>query len=162
LIGVIALAVIAGSLSLIFFHRHQPPAKVQIPDNISRQYDFTPLIVKETQPSQVAAESKTFKYDKQDKVLSFVIDVQNKQVTVTEQAYPDALIFDKVISSFNVYNSFDSKTGKVYLGHPSPSAAPGASQAAVTRTDSLLIFAKPDQSLTDEQWQQLFGSLSVP
>jgi hypothetical protein len=155
-IGIILLLLIFTVLGFLFWPK--PSAKVVIPASISRQYNFQLLVPNNTTPAQVSEVSKTLKYDKQNKVLSFVTVVNNKHVTISEQAYPEVLVYDKLINGFNVYSTLDLKAGKVYLGHPGN--PPGSGQAAVTRTDNLLIFGKPDQNLTDDQWRTIFDNLA--
>lgn len=153
-IGILLLLIFAA---LGFWLWPRPSTKIIIPASISRQYNFQPLIANNSTPAQVTEVSKTLKYDSQNKVLSFVTVVDNKHVTISEQAYPEVLVYDKLVNGFNVYSTLDLKVGKVYLGHPG--SAPGGGQAAVTRTDSLLIFGKPDQDLTDDQWRTVFNNL---
>ena len=155
-IGIILLLLIFTVLGFWLWPR--PAAKIVIPASISRQYNFQPLITNSSTPAQVSEVSKTLKYDKQNKVLSFVTVVDNKHVTISEQAYPEVLVYDTLVNGFNVYSTLNLKGGEeVYLGHPGN--APSGDQAAVTRTDSLLIFGKPDQNLSNDQWRTVFDNL---
>jgi hypothetical protein len=154
LIGILVLMIFTV---LGFWLWPRPSTKIVIPESISRQYNFQPLIANNSSPAQVTEVSKTLKYDTQNKVLSFITIVDNKHVTISEQAYPEVLIYDQLVNGFNVYSTLDLKAGTVYLGHPGN--PPGSGQAAVTRTDSLLIFGKPDQNLTDDQWRTVFDNL---
>ena len=157
MIGVLSLLVLG--LGVWLWPRQA--TKVVIPQSISQQFNFQPLITATSTSAQASEVSKTLKYDSQNKVLSFVTVVDNKHVAITEQAYPEVLVFDSVVNSFNVYSTLDLKVGTVYLGHPDNK--PDGNQAAVMRTDTLLIFGRPaGQNLSDNQWRTVFDNLAPP
>lgn len=147
------LLVLGSGAWLIYTHAHPKNA---IPAVIAKQLDFTPRILTSNTASALSLAPQTYKYDAATKVLSFETLVESIKVVISEQPYPDILVYDKLVNAFNVYSEIDTKAGKVSLGRPKEN---NGGQAAVIHSDNLLIFGKPDKDLTDMQWKEIFNNL---
>lgn len=152
---VVALVIIGGVTGLIWHMR----SSAGLPKAISQQLDFEPRVLKADVNVKVATLMGSYKYDQSTKVLTFIVLVGNTKVVISEQSYPDILVYGKLVNAFNIYSEIDTKTGKVSLGRPKDN---GGGQAAVVHANNLLIFGKPDKDLTDEEWKAVFNNLSQP
>ena len=132
-----------------------------IPAQIKQQLDFLVFLPQENQSFRI--DHKSFKYDANLKVFSVVVTSFNIKNTISEQPTPDAFndvpgYYDKLTQTLNLYESFDSNLGKVYLTRPKEL---NGKQSAVMSTKGTLMFASSDKDLTDSQWRQFFNSLNV-
>ncbi len=131
--------------------------KPMLPADIRQQLNFVTYLPKTG--NLVKLDKSTIKYDKQSAVLSMVATYQNNQVTITEQAYPDVLIYDRLIGTLKQYDEVQTKTGKVALTRPD---AAGGSQVAVVSADNkTLVFVKTSKDLTKDEWLQFFNTLDA-
>jgi hypothetical protein len=154
-------AVLVLGLAVIFILVFQHKDKYTIPANIRSQLDFPVLFLKNPTP-KYALDISTIKYAAQpdsSKVFSFILLDQSNKVTISEQAYPEVLIYDKFTNSLNPYSEVGTLYGKVTLGRPKYAA--GNQVAGFKYTDSTLIFARPQKPLSDDQWRTLINSLDI-
>jgi hypothetical protein len=132
----------------------------QIPKAIKSQLSFPVLFLNKPVGALSLVEG-SIKYSDQpggSKVFSYIVSANGNRITISEQAYPEILIYDKLANSINPYSEVGTLYGKVSLGRPKNS---GGKQAAVLKyADSTLIFAQPSKDLSDDKWQQLFNSLN--
>jgi len=133
--------------------------KYSMPSSITKRVDF-PLLFLKKPSNGYLLDKNSIKYSAQpddSNLFSFVVYNQNTSITFSEQAYPEALIYDKFTNSLNPYSEVGTIYGKVTLGKPKNS---GDQQIAGFKyTDSTLIFAKPTHGLSDPDWRQLINSL---
>lgn len=140
----------------------------QIPNSIKTQVSFNPIMLQEQSvavgDSQFKVDKNSFKFEKQqeDKIISFNLISADNKVTISEQQYPDILIYDKLVGTMNQYDEAQTKIGKIALVRP---ATLNGQQTIVLSTyngtSGVLLFAKPDKDLTKDQWIQLFNNLEV-
>jgi hypothetical protein len=155
LLAIIALGILI-IVSILFI---QAKDKYKIPGNIKSQLDFPVLFLKKP-TDEYTLNATSIKYATQpdgSKVFSYIVLSSNNQITFSEQAYPEVLIYDKFTNSLNPYSEVGALYGKVTLGKPKDSG--GRQVAAFKYTDSTLIFAQPKNNLSDSQWQKLINSL---
>lgn len=154
LVGVVLLAVVV----IISTRPHQA---YQVPANIKSRLGF-PALFLENSARQYSVNTKSIKYaqiNTDTSIFSFIIQTPNNSISITEQAYPEVLIYDKLTNSIQPYSEVGSAYGQVTLGRPKDG---GGKQAAVLKYgDATLIFAKPVHDLSDADWQYLFNSLDV-
>ena len=150
----LAWLVIAGAMAglgaIVFLH----PQHHLLPVNVISEANFNPLAP--SGKNAFTVDSSSAKYDAANKLLSFNVHAFSTQVTFTEQAYPDILIYDKLVGTLNEYQEIQAKPGVVTLTRPKQL---NGSQTAVMHTDSILLFAKPARDLSAAQWTELFNSL---
>ncbi len=146
-----ASALIVGAFVLL--HKSSP-----IPSNIAKQLTFSAILpAKSGSLIATKIDPSTYKYDPANKLLSFVVTTPSYTMVVSEQNYPDVLIYDKLTNGMNPYDEIATKLGKVTLAHPK---SLNGGQAAVVNPSGLLVFAKPSRDLTNDEWTRFFNSLS--
>src|SRR5690349_592066 len=131
-----------------------------VPPTIGAQLTFSPLVPK--QAAAIHIQSDSIKYDKQDKVLSYVIDLPGaKYAVINEQATPQEFIdipdaYAKVQSSLHPHLNFDSSHGVVSVG----SVTNTDDDVALLRDRGVLIFVRINGGqLAEAQWRTLVDSL---
>jgi hypothetical protein len=128
-----------------------------IDETLKKQASFTVYYPSDNQTDVKVDDASTkFAMLEGEKVLNFVISIGNSKVTVSEQSYPDVLMYDKLASTFLNPSEINTSLGKVIVGRPKD--APQG-QAAVMKTGDTLIFAKPSQDLSNQEWQLVFKAL---
>ena len=152
------IIVVAAAVYFIFIKSSD---QYKIPPTIATKLSFPVLFLKN--PTTVyRLDNTSIKYTSEpdgSKVFIFVVYSQKNRITISEQAYPDVLIYDKLSNSINPYSEVGTLYGKVTLGRPKDG---GGRQAAVDNyTNSTLIFAQPTSDLGDADWQQLFNNLDL-
>lgn len=156
IISVLAIVVVVAALIFVRINRDE---QFKIPPSIAKQLNFPVVFLKNPKDSYKVDET-TIKYAGQpdgSQVFSFVVYSPTSRITISEQAYPEALIYDKLTNSLNPYSEIGTLYGNVTLGRPKDNG--GKQLAAVKYTDSTLIFAKPDSDLSDNAWRILFNDL---
>ena len=100
-------------------------------------------------------DTKSVKYEKESAVLSIVLTFKNNPITLTEQAYPDALIYEKLIGPLKQYDEVQTKIGKAALTRPD--ATGGSQLGVINANNQTLMFAKTTKDLSGAEWQQFFN-----
>ena len=158
-LGVVAGAGLLLGTYFIFLYKSTPNI---IPPGIKKQVSFN-VFYPSPDPT-VTVDSKSFKYDSQAKLMSYVITYVKTPVTIAEQATPQNFIdipqaYDKLIESLSEYGSFQSYYDKVSLTHPKEF---NGQQSAVMNSKGTLVFAHPTRGdLTEDQWKKLFNGFEV-
>jgi len=154
--GFIIVILLLTSITLIK-NRYNP-----IPDQIKQNVKFVILYPDKTHSQPVI--SKSLKYDQSSKVFSFVYSTGTADITVAEQATPQAFTdipqaYDKLVQNLNEYSSFDSYYGKVSLTKPKEF---GNQQTAVFNSKGTLVFAHQTKgNWTKDQWNDLINHLNT-
>ena len=124
-----------------------------LPKYIEAQLNFIAMLPKNN--DVVILEKQSFKYDKESSVLSVVVIYKNSPITITEQAYPDTLIYEKLIGPLKLYDEVQTKSGKAALTRPD--AARGSQVGVINANNQILMFAKTTKDLSNVEWQQFFN-----
>ena len=110
-----------------------------------------------------AVDRQTIKYSNSsgDRLVSFVANNHTNTLTFTEQAQPESFtdvpdVYTKLIQKLQGYATIESVNGQVDLTRPTE--LHGA-QTAVLKAKGTLIFIKPNQNLSVDQWRQLINNL---
>lgn len=133
-----------------------------IPDSIRLELDFAPYYPVNLPGWRV--DRSTLKFSDKDniRVLSLVIKSIDNQVTISEQSVPDILADNKGYELFtnkmNIYSEINTINGKVTLTKP---VELKGTQTAVTKISQTLIFARPNEGISDDNWRKFFNSLEV-
>ena len=157
LLGLIVGGIVGGYI----YNKHHQGTKI-IPSDIKKQLSF--IVFYPSPNASAVVNQKSFKYDAQSKLLSYVLGYDGKQLTVAEQPTPQNFVdippaYEKLIESLNEYNSFDSYYDKVSLTHPKEFKG---QQSAVMNSKGTLLFVHPtDGDLNLDQWKKLFNGLEV-
>ena len=82
---------------------------------------------------------------------------------ISEQATPQVFndipeYYPKLIEKLNGYSDFDSVLGKVSLTKPKEL---NGAQSAVFNGKGTLMFVRPNQSLSDDDWRQFFDQMTI-
>jgi len=77
---------------------------------------------------------------------------------VTEQPYPDTLIYDKLIGAMNAQRQVGNSLGQATVTHPK--SAPGK-EVVVVQADTMLMFASSDTKLNDSEWRSILNSMQA-
>jgi hypothetical protein len=160
--AVTAVFVLVVSMAIIGYSIISKP-QIAVPPEIFKQLEFRPLIPnvqKNSDETNISVDAKTFEYNAHDKVLTFTVKAGNTSITMAEQAYPEILIFDKLVGTMRQYDEINTQVGKVSLTRPDSLRG---GQTAVLSTyngsSGVLLFARPEHDLNKENWQLLFNSL---
>jgi hypothetical protein len=134
--------------------------KSPIPPSLRNQVTST-LLVPEGGGYSLNRDSA--KYDKDKKVLTYTASYAGTKLVVSEQPTPSEFVdvpevYDKVTAGMNNYQTFDSGIGTVHLTQPKQLSG---KQAAVLNTKGTLMFVKPENALTDDQWRLWFNHIQV-
>jgi hypothetical protein len=134
--------------------------KPPISPHLQKQLTFTLFVPRS---GQYYVNHDSAKYDSSLKLLSYVVPVQHNSVIVSEQPAPESFsdvpqAFRKVLDGMNDYSDFDTSVGTVHLTRPS---SLHGRQAAVLDAQGTLLFAKPSEDLSKDQWRQFFNAFGV-
>ena len=156
-------AVVALSFIAVLASKRVGP--VILPEEVRHQLTFQPAVPKGRLVSS-DAETYVFKpssvhFDAKQGVLSYVVDTNSKPITVTQQAYPEILIFDKLVGPMAQYDEIQTKLGKVALTRPPAAGKQVAVMSTYNGSSGILLFAKSDNDLSKQQWQDFFTTLRV-
>ncbi|HEX7259984.1 MAG TPA: hypothetical protein VF272_03565 [Candidatus Saccharimonadia bacterium] len=159
-----------GGLVVLFITTYvlvlNSPASIEVPKPIKSQLNFDPIL-----PSQKSFEigsitytldASSFRYDKEAGILTYLLLVNQRKLTITQQAYPEILVYDKLVGAMHQYGEVPVKLGRVALTRPENLKG---KQTAVLSTfngsSGVLIFISPETDLAKDQWRQLFNNLRV-
>lgn len=158
IVSVVVLAIAAGGAGYYFTHR-----PTLIPQAIRKQVSFVIFVPGKSSADQV--NHTTVKYDSSLQLLTYMAKSasNNLQIIISEQATPQSFVdipqtYDALTTKLNQYGSFDSINGTVYLTRPKEL---NGGQSAVMNAKGTLLFAKPSQSLSDNDWRAFFNSLNI-
>jgi hypothetical protein len=157
--GAICIVVLVVMVVAVIVMRQQDQFKIS--SKMAKQINF-PIVFLKNPKNNYRVDKTSIKYSTQpdgSQVFSYVVYSPSNRVTISEQAYPDALVYDNLTNSLNPYSEVGTLYGNVTLGRPKDNG--GKQLAAVKYTDSTLIFAKPDNDLSDNAWRSLFNDLET-
>ena len=106
---------------------------------------------------------ESIKYDDKQGLLSLTIASSNIKLFVTEQNTPAQFTdipqyYPALMGKLNQYSVVQTSLGEVALTHPKEL---NGNQTAVSNSHGTLMFVRPQNSLTDTQWQQFFNTLII-
>ncbi|HXY17805.1 MAG TPA: hypothetical protein VEH48_00050 [Candidatus Nitrosopolaris sp.] len=112
---------------------------------------------------QVINKKGTVKYDSDLKLLSYQATIFGVNTVISEQPTPESFtdipqVYQKVLDSWNQYETFNTPQGTVYLTRPGKQSN---EEVGVMNSKGTFLFIKPDSNFTDSQWRQLFNSLQT-
>ena len=160
LAGVVVLVAAITSGYILIFNSKKGLSFIS--SEIKKQLNFATVLVDSNQ-NQIIADKATVKYDQSIKLLSYNASYKGNKLTVSLQASPDGFsdtpqVFDAFIEKFRGYDSFDSKNGTVHLTHP---VELNGGQTAVMNSRGVLLFIKPTNDLSIEDWKAFFNNLTI-
>jgi hypothetical protein len=141
----------------LYILRPQPP----IPDNIYKKLNFSLFY---PDPASGYKINQAFvSYDSNAKVVIFHAKSGGRDMLISEQATPAVFndipdYYQKLIEKLNGYSSFDSINGTVSL--TKPTELKGV-QTAILNSKGILMFIRPNQTLSDDDWRKFFKDLIV-
>ncbi len=101
--------------------------------------------------------------DSSQKVLSLLLVSKDNKVTISEQVTPDLVSeqvgLDKLASLMQAYKEIITSVGRVELTRPKE--LKGAQTAVADPNFTTLIFARPDNDLSEDEWRRIFNSFEV-
>jgi ABC-type Na+ efflux pump permease subunit len=135
-----------------------------VPKTIAKQVEFKAFLPTTSgSDNNTTIDKKSYKYDTQAKVLSYVIYVGGKsRAVVTEQTVPDEFVdipdaYDKMVNSLGPIWSLESPIGKVSICQTNKLEG----QVAVAKSQGTLMFIKADSVLDESTWRKLINGISV-
>jgi hypothetical protein len=159
LVWAIGSVVLMGLLiaGLLFVLRPQPP----IPSAIYAKLSFSFFYVPPSSGYKIDPTLTT--YDASAKVVIFHAKMGSRDMLISEQATPQIFndvpeYYPKLIEKLNGYSDFDSINGKVSLTRPKEL---NGAQSAVFNGKGTLIFVRPNQALSDDDWRRFFAQLTI-
>lgn len=157
ILGVFVIVIVAAAVFEIARYR-QATNTASLPTTIKQKLAM-PALTPVSQADNYTLNQDSIKYDDKEKLLSYTLASSDNSITVTEQPYPDVLIYDKLTGAIGQYSQVDTTAGKVTLGRPKDGG--GAQVAVLNYNNQTLIFAKPQKDLSDDQWRLVFNTLEV-
>lgn len=135
------------------------PKPSPLPASISQKIVFAAVIP--GKPWVVYPGS--YRYDSKAQVLNFTATDSAKSITFTEQAAPSQFndipqYYPALLNKLNQYRTLSTANGVVNLTRPTELKG---EQEAVLTTGGTLIFAHPDNPMTDADWRRLFNSANI-
>ena len=148
------VVIVAGAIAGLFILHSRPKLTGnELPANIKSQLAFKAY----APAGDYYIVRGSIKYDSQQQLLSINVGSQGKPiVALTEQPYPDTLIYDKLIGTMAAVREVGNSLGKATVTHPK--ATPDKEVVAV-QADTTLLFASSDVRQNDADWRALLNSL---
>jgi len=157
---IVALLMLAGIGYVTLAPRPaaQQTGVVAIPAQTSSQVEFGTYLPKSVQTKDYILDQTSYVYDGTNKILTYKLHSDDNSLTVTQQSYPDALIFDKLVGAMGPYSDIDTRYGQATLTRP-PSIKNG--QTAVIKIQATLLFIKSEQDISDATWRTVINALQL-
>ena len=143
------IALIDGALYLQ--HRFTSPKPVPVATQLTHGADFPALYPK-------SSPVTNGQFDKKSQVINYHTSSDNLTYIVTEQPYPDTLIYEKVLTSLNPGDSLTVKQGTVNFVKPKDVQS---GETIVGHLGDLLLFVHTESSPSTSQWQALFAMMEL-
>ena len=152
-----ALAIVAFTVSILAqIHISQ----IVFPEATKNRLHFT--LIAPT-GGGITIDKKSVKFDETNKLLTYTITYGSTSLVVSEQSVPSQFVdittvYTKLVEGLNNYESFESVIGSVHLTKPTQL---GGRQVAVLNSKGTLLFVKPKDPLTTDQWKVIFQYMEV-
>lgn len=156
--GAVAAVLILVTFGWALFRPMQSP----VPANIRQQVGFSILY-----PANSTIDPTSWKYLPSQSDLSFTARKDGFSVIFTEQEVPlafqnDTAAYDRFIGSLHPIANFQTNLGNVSLiDFVTATDFQPAGQAGILNTKGTLLLAHPDRELSEDQWRDLFRSIST-
>jgi hypothetical protein len=150
--------ILAGCIFLLAHKQAKNPLPPAIKSRISYRFVYP---AKTNSISQVS-----YKYQADQSVLTFSSHAEGTKVVFIEQPAPASLgagnqIYFPAIG-IHPYAQFQSKLGPVALTKfYKPNTLDPAGQTGILAAHGTLVIAHPDKDLSNDQWKNLFNSLTI-
>lgn len=112
----------------------------------------------DTSPYRIKPESVKLSRIEGEGVLNFILIGPGHEITISQQAYPDALIYDKFTNSLNPDAEAGTDLGNLVIGHPVDAKG---HQVAGLRVGDTLLLGRPTADLTPDQWRAALNTLEL-
>lgn len=159
-ISVIILALIIGGLVALKYSINRTAGI--IPPSIKQQIAFQ-IYVTTNGNKQWATDKQSIKYDSSQGILSYTASSINNNLYITEQNTPSQFsdipqYYPTLVSKLNEYSEVQTNLGTLALTHPTELKG---IQTVVINSHGTLMFIRPQNNLTDNQWALFINSLDV-
>jgi hypothetical protein len=128
--------------------------------NLARRVSFT-ISYPIQPPAEIKTDLSTMSYSPTDQGFSYIVHVDDKPVTISQQGVPDIFsepgVYDYKLQQANEYDDFSTNFGDVTL--TKPSELHGQTVAWVNAKGTLTLARVTGQSLTDNEWKLLFNNM---
>jgi len=159
----VTIATLAAT-GIIFGALWLPRDTNPIPDNLRTKLSFSPLVIP-LDSSQVTSRSYEFtNAENQTQILSYILDIQDKQVTVSEYVQPSEFTDipeykDRFLSNvLQQYATVQTASGTIYLGRLSQQ---DGQQLGVMIEKGLLVFMRPNAELDEMIWRLIGDRFTI-
>lgn len=154
LIVVVAVVVVT---TLYYFLRPQPV----IPAEVKSQ--LTSSLLMPTDKTVTVIDRGSVKYDSKIRVLTYDVQYDGIKVVISQQPTPESFldiadVYTKVLESMNEYQKFELAIGVIHLTRPPDLKG---KQSAVLNSKGTLLFASPEEDLTEDQWRRFFKDVQL-
>ncbi len=151
------LVVVAIAATLYYFLRTQQVIPVSIKTQLT-----SPLLMP-TDKTVAAIDQGSVKYDSKIKVLTYDVQLDGIKVVMSQQPTPESFIdvpdvYTKVLEGMNEYQKFELAIGVIHLTRPPDLKG---KQSAVLNSKGTLLFASPEEDLTEDQWRRFFKDVQL-
>lgn len=154
--------IVSGSIAV---YRYVTRVVSPLPENISSQLSFSPLIISADSKSFSTSSYKFSTAEDNIQILTFIITTKdNIAVSVSEYVQPPQFTDipeyrDRFLTNVaKQYATVPTASGTIYLGRM---AKQDNKQLAVMIEKGLLIFLTPEKEMNEAQWRALGNSLEL-
>ncbi len=135
-----------------------------IPNNLRTKLSFSPLVIP-LDSSQITSRSYEFsKAEDKTQILSYILDIQDNQVTVSEYVQPSEFTDipeykDRFLTNvIQQYATVQTANGTIYLGRLSQQ---DGQQLGVMIEKGLLVFMRPSAELDEMTWRLIGDRFTI-
>jgi hypothetical protein len=162
--GLAAIAFVIITIVAVANYRHLERQAARIPVTIRRDLTFSPFIVTLDNDKYKATDYKLADIDKDVQLLSFIVHMEGKSVTVSE--YPQPPQFTEIPefkqrfldNTIRQYASVQTANGTIYLGKQ---VKQDNKQLGIMLERGLIVLFNPKQELSQAEWRRLGDQFDI-
>ncbi len=158
----IPIVILGTALGLWMVLHKDPPYVSPVPVSVSSQLDFVVIY-----PKGRDIKEDSWEYITAEETLSYTVNIGDNPVVFTLQKVPlvyadDAAAYDRFIGSLKPSINFKVPLGTVSIvNFISAGDFKPEGKSGILKSNGTLLIAHPEKDLTDNQWQNLFKSLTL-
>ncbi len=160
-ISLLVIAIVAGFI-YGYLRWNGSTVAGTIPKDIQQQLAFSPLVIPQTKNNFKVDSYKYLKTEDGSELLSYVADVKNTKVTVSQYQQPPQFgeipdYKDKFLSSvIQQTSTVQTSSGVIFIGK-----SKDGKQIACMLEKGLLILFAPERLLSDSEWRSIGEQMEI-
>jgi hypothetical protein len=151
--GATVVVVLVLAVALLLTHKQASP----LPKTVTSRISF--VVYYPSKEWQTASAQATYA----NSILRFTSERFGVQLSFSEQATPQVFndvpqYYPSLLSKLNQYANLGTANGTVYLTKPKELQG---GQTAVLNNSGTLLFVRPSQNMSSDEWRRLFNTMHV-